>query len=290
MAISKTLLLSLMCVTLLLPLIWILYRRILRRKHDRKQKYKLLIIGAWGSGKSTFLGSYFYSTVCRGLHKKYPITINENSVRNVHSLVRNLFEKAVCGTDTFNDMSFRAGSMEVELFDLPGGYTTDVEYWANGVCEKLEDADGALFFISADDVVHNYPYFIATVPPFSLAIQKLRAPKEGQNARKDVPIYFLFTKGDLIRNERDENGQPYTVEKLWEMTGEGLRKCAQSGGSRLHRKGRFDKSFLVTSLGDWPDAETPPKQSDYSPINVVEPMEQMFTDMRASNSVLTRFS
>ena len=48
-------------------------------------------------------------------------------------------------------------------------------------------------------------------------------------------------------------------------------------------KGKYDKSFLTTSLGDWLDPSTPPKNEDYHPINVIEPMEQMYRDIRRSS-------
>ena len=249
------------------------------------KKYKLAIMGASGVGKTVFLGSYFYATVHRGMQKKYPVTLSEGAVKHEQALVGQLFKGSQVGTDKRIDMGFNVNNkMEVQLFDLPGGDTTDPERWANGVKEDLENADGVLFFISADDVLHNYADFSNSVAPFSHAIQKIRAPKEGQEARMDVPIYFVFTKGDLIRNEKDENGEPYTAEKLWKVAGEGLRNTTTSGNSWLYSKGKYDKSFLTTALGDWLDANTPPKQTDYRPINVVEPMEQMYHDMVESKN------
>ncbi|RKJ79366.1 MULTISPECIES: GTPase domain-containing protein [unclassified Pyramidobacter] len=278
-----------------------------------KRPYKLAIMGASGVGKTVFLGSYFYANE-RGMGKKYHIApLNEkltaapgqteppderelNSVQVVNELIDILFKGTQIGTHKRVDMSMTVGDrMKVRLFDLPGGFTVDSTRWEDQkIREDLEMADGVIFFIPAWDTLHNYAECRKTSTPFDTAIsQYIRNEKAGAKEKKaDIPIYFLFTKADKLQGADKD----VTAEQLLDLWS-GLKSASQTGSQRsFFKKGQFDKTFLVTSLGTWLDDRTPPKEEEYQPINVVESMESLFDDMararrlRDRNSLLKKAS
>lgn len=272
-----------------------------------KRPYKLAIMGASGVGKTVFLGSYFYANE-RGMGKKYHIApLNEklaaapgqtespdeqelNSVQVVNELINILFKGTQIGTHKRVDMSMTVGDrMKVRLFDLPGGFTVDSTRWEDQkIREDLETADGVIFFIPAWDTLHNYAECRKTSTPFDTAIsQYIRNEKAGAKEKKaDIPIYFLFTKADKLQGADKD----VTAEQLLDLWS-GLKSASQTGSQRsFFKKGQFDKTFLVTSLGTWLDDRTPPKEEEYQPINVVESMESLFDDMARARRLRDRNS
>lgn len=257
-----------------------------------KRPYKLAIMGASGVGKTVFLGSYFYANE-KGMGKKYhvaPLLEHSaaasdkaepelNSVQVVNELIGSLFKGSQIGTHKRLDMSMAVGDkMKVRLFDLPGGFTVDSTRWEDQkIKEDLETADGVIFFIPAWDTLHNYMECRKAGTPFSTAIsQFIRNEKEDAKERKaDIPIYFLFTKADMLQGgEKDITAEE--LLKHWK----GLKASSQTGSERIFfKKGQFDKSFKVTALGTWLDENTPPKEEEYQPVNVVESMESLFDAM-----------
>lgn len=272
-----------------------------------KRPYKLAIMGASGVGKTVFLGSYFYANE-RGMGKKYHIApLNEklaaapgqtelpdeqelNSIQVVNELINILFKGTQIGTHKRVDMSMTVGDrMKVRLFDLPGGFTVDSTRWEDQkIREDLETADGVIFFIPAWDTLHNYAECRKTSTPFDTAIsQYIRNEKAGAKEKKaDIPIYFLFTKADKLQGADKD----VTAEQLLDLWS-GLKSASQTGSQRsFFKKGQFDKTFLVTSLGTWLDDRTPPKEEEYQPINVVESMESLFDDMARARRLRDRNS
>jgi GTPase SAR1 family protein len=257
-----------------------------------KRPYKLAIMGASGVGKTVFLGSYFYANE-KGMGKKYHVAPllektaaasdkaeqELNSVQVVNELIGSLFKGSQIGTHKRLDMSMTVGDkMKVRLFDLPGGFTVDSTRWEDQkIKEDLETADGVIFFIPAWDTLHNYMECRKASTPFSTAIsQFIRNEKEDAKERKaDIPIYFLFTKADMLQGSEKD----ITAEELLEHW-KGLKASSQTGSERtFFKKGQFDKSFMVTSLGTWLDENTPPTEEKYRPVNVVESMESLFDAM-----------
>ena len=69
----------------------------------------------------------------------------------------------------------------------------------NKILPDLQRADGALFFISGEDLVKYPERVLKDNLVFAKAISKLREHKSGDlKGRLDVPIWFIFTKGDTI--------------------------------------------------------------------------------------------
>ena len=124
------------------------------------RKYKIAVMGESNVGKTVFFGSYFHqiTDLSKG---KYPVAIkSQSSDDKITEIITQLFDKkqVVAGTDVRVDFSFSVDSlgMDIELADLPGGFTTNRNYWDDEEVRKdLQNADGALFFISAYDVINN---------------------------------------------------------------------------------------------------------------------------------------
>lgn len=236
------------------------------------KKYKLALMGATAVGKTVFFASYFYQTTQLG-KGKYPVSIKHSaSVKEIGRIIRKLFDErtVVEGTSTRTDISFNVDTlgMEVEFYDVPGGHTQDMEQWVeHNILPDLQKANGVLFFISAEDVMLHQDRLLEDNMVFTTAISHLRKPVDGKNMRQDVPIWFLFTKGDTVPDA--------SIDELKSRVS-GLLKAAGDTG-------RFVDFWKVTSMGKWLNPSLPPK--DFQPENVIEPMEAMFEKMKKSMKI-----
>ncbi|GHT02310.1 hypothetical protein AGMMS50276_32150 [Synergistales bacterium] len=196
--------------------------------------YKIAIMGATGSGKTIFFGSYFYSVIGKA-QGEFPVSSsNPVSVRAITDIVTTLFEEHVplMGTSERTDISFnvQALDMRVTLHDIPGGYTQDAAQWAEQkITPDLESANAVLFFISGEDLVHNGVKCFRDNAAFTSAISE-HVRKKIKGSREDVPIWFIFTKGDLISDT--------SLEDLKELN-KGLHRQAEIGdpGSLFYKTG-----------------------------------------------------
>lgn len=237
------------------------------------KKYKLAVMGATGVGKTVFFASYFYQTTQLG-KGNHPVSIKHpGSVKEIGRIIRKLFEEHSIpeGTATRTDVSFDVDSlgMEVEFYDVPGGHTQDMEQWVDqNILPDLEQANGVLFFISSEDAVFHQDRLVNDNMVFTTAISHLRKALDGKG-RQDVPIWFLFTKGDIV------------PEKTLEELKESIPALLKAAG----KKGRFIRCWKVASMGKWISPSAPPKE--YEPENVVEPMEEMLETMKRSGGIFT---
>ena len=259
------------------------------------EKYKIAIMGATGVGKTVFLGSYFnmvFNVAVEGGQQRRPISVKQQkSVDRIAEIIATLFErrKAVQGTAERTDFSFCVDSlnMDVTLFDVPGGYTQDMDRWIETeIAPDLRTANGVLFFLSGEDLIHHPEKLLKDNMVFARAISLVRE-NQGRKweGRQDVPITFIFTKGDTIPDV-DVKTLQAKIAPLFQAACQD-REDAGLLLKRLFKKGLFQKGkhvqcFKTTALGKWPDPQTPPR--DYQPENVVEPMEKLYEAMRKTKT------
>ena len=254
------------------------------------EKYKIAIMGATGVGKTVFLGSYFnmvFNVAFEGGQQRRPISVKEQaSVDKIAEIIATLFEqhKPVLGTAERTDFSFCVDSldMDVTLFDVPGGDTQDMDRWIETkIAPDLKTANGVLFFLSGEDLIHHPEKLLKDNMVFARAISLVRE-NQGRKweGRQDVPITFIFTKGDTIPDV-DVKTLQAKIASLFQAACQD-REDAGLLLKRLFKKGLFQKGkhvqcFKTTAMGKWPDPQTPPL--DYEPKNVVEPMEKLYEAM-----------
>jgi len=174
-------------------------------------------------------------------------------------------------------MSFRVDQDRTVYFhDVPGGWTTSPDGWENEavrISEDLRQADGVIFFISIEDVLHierhNEQDFKA-MQSFSMALELLRKPKDGSTPRQDVPICVIFTKGDL---------SPESSIDILEGRYRAFLKNAQAGSAKMKwfKVGKNIKCWKSIAMGFWKMIDKPPIQDKHE--NVVEPMDWLIDRM-----------
>ena len=260
------------------------------------EKYRIAIMGATGVGRTVFLCSYFkmaFSAAVKGEPQRRPISVKSQNDGIVDKFITFLFERPKpvpwiitrrmdfsFYEDSLNtDFSFCVDSldMDITLFDVPRDYCyQDMDRWTETeIAPHLRTADGVLFFLSGEDIIHRPEKLLKDNMVFARAISFIRE-NQGRKweGRQDVPITFIFTKGDTIPD--------WDIDKLKEKisvlcdaadlnpdTGTLLRS--------LFVKGKNVAYFKTTAMGKWPDPVTPPR--DYQPKNVVEPMEGLYEAM-----------
>jgi hypothetical protein len=240
------------------------------------KQYKIAVMGATGSGKTVFFGSYFNSVINQGGGDFSVSPATPDSVKEISRITTTLFEEhlPVMGTAQRTDISFNVPSlgMQIILHDIPGGYTQDAHQWAEQkIIPDLESANGVLFFISGEDLIYHLKKCIEVNAAFTSAIDHLRI-KQKSTAREDVPVWFLFTKGDLIPN--------VALEDLQDAI-KGLRRAAEENRQDyVFKTGRNVRFYKVTSLGKWKDSQSLPEE--YQPENVVESMEELLKTVKGS--------
>ena len=250
------------------------------------KKYKIAVMGESNVGKTVFFGSYFHQATDLG-RAKYTVAIkNQDSDDKITEIITQLFDKrqVVAGTDVRVDFSFSVDAlgMDIELSDLPGGFTTNRNYWDDeSVRKDLQDADGALFFISAYDVMNNITEAQKVNRAFADAISEIRKAHEGDvKGRADVPIWFIFTKGDTVPDASIEDLASRVPSLVDAATSQQIK--GNWLARKIYRKGGYVRSFKTQAMGQWPDANTPPV--DFEPVNVVEPLEELFLAMIQTKS------
>lgn len=250
------------------------------------KKYKIAVMGATGVGKTVFFGSYFNLVTTLGKGSRPIMVKSQSSVNRIAELITQLFEKheVVQGTSERVDFSFSVDSlgMDVELFDIPGGFTQDMDAWVeNKILPDLQRADGALFFISGEDLVKYPERVLKDNLVFARAISKIREHKSGDlKGRSDVPIWFIFTKGDTIPDVsldtlKEKNSALFKAAEKSQDHGNWLEKTA-------YKKGKYVNAYKSQSVGKWESPQSVPR--NYQPDMVIEPMEDLFEAMVHSRS------
>lgn len=245
------------------------------------RKYKIAVMGESNVGKTVFFGSYFHQVtdLSRG---KYPVAIkSQASDDKITEIITQLFDKkqVVAGTDVRVDFSFSVDSlgMDIELADLPGGFTTNRNYWDDEEVRKdLQNADGAFFFISAYDVINNPSEALKVNRAFADAISEIRKHTKGDvKGRSDVPIWFIFTKGDTV----PEVPVDVLVSKVPSLLDAAKKQQIRGNwfARSIYKKGGYVRPYKSQSLGTWVNSTTLPE--NFEPVNVVEPVEEMFEAM-----------
>ena len=249
------------------------------------KKYKIAVMGESNVGKTVFFGSYFHQVT--DLSKgKYPVAIkSQSSDDKITEIITQLFDKkqVVAGTDVRVDFSFSVDSlgMDIELADLPGGFTTNRNYWDDEEVRKdLQNADGAFFFISAYDVINNPSEALKVNRAFADAISEIRKHTQGDvKGRSDVPIWFIFTKGDTVPEVPVE----VLASKVPSLLDAAKKQQIRGNwfARSIYKKGGYVRPYKSQSLGTWIDSTTLPE--NFEPVNVVEPVEEMFEAMLESH-------
>ena len=249
------------------------------------KKYKIAIMGETKVGKTVFLASYFYQAFSGRV--KYPVIIkNQKTDDEIRRIINRLFSehKKVEGTQERIDFSFSIDSlgMDIELFDLEGGFTSNRDNWdIHEVSDDLASADGLMLFISGYDVMNDHLGSIRISSFMTDAISRVREHKEGNiKGRSDVPIWCIFTKCDKIPDIPVE-----MLEEKMSSLLQAAKKEHKFGNmltEKVYKKGSYVKSYATQAMGKWQDDNTPPL--DYKPVNVVEPMEELFETMTTSRS------
>ena len=250
------------------------------------RKYKIAVMGESNVGKTVFFASYFHQVTDMNRCKYHVAIKSQDADDKITEIITQLFEKhqVAAGTDVRVDFSFSVDSLgiDVELMDLPGGFTTNRNYWDDeNIRNDLLNADGAISFISGYDIVNNPAEALKVNRAFSDAISEIRRHTKGDiKGRSDVPIWFIFTKGDTVSE--------VTTEDLCSRVPSLLEAAKQSRirGSwfarNVYRKGGYVRAYKTQAMGKWPDAKTPPIEFD--PVNVVEPIEEMLDAMISSKT------
>ena len=252
---------------------------------DKPDKtYTLAIMGATGAGKTVFLLSYFYSVMQLG-KGRHSIAINDTqAMRTLNSDINKLINEGIppIGTSQYNDMSFTiSGNMNVDLLDVPGG---DTQGLARKVADRLRTADGAIFFIDGEDLVHHPEKVLADNAAFGKAISMLRENTFRNIAgrvlgRKDVPVWFIITKCDAIPDISDDELQKHIAALLRSASD---NKSSGKWAEKFIRRGKRVRIFRAQSMGKWLSPTTPPSSADFSPVNVIEAMDSMIDEMQKS--------
>ena len=249
-----------------------------RGSHD----YKIAVMGATGVGKTIFLGSYFYLAAIDAT-AKYTIEPSSQEVaRRMKDLSTRLIKDKVIeiGTSERVNFSFSVGTldnMNVELYDIPGGHTTDMDGWAREkILPDLIRADGALFFISGADLINNPDQTWEDTMVYQKAISLLRQNiDKSYVGRADIPIYFIITKGDTIPN--------VSINDLEKRTKALIKRASASPEEAgfieksFFQKGKNVKIYKTEAMGKWPSSNVIPQ--DYQPVNVAEPMDDLLRAM-----------
>ncbi len=251
-----------------------------------KKKFKLAIMGATHVGKTVFLASYFHLVeLGKG---KYAISPKPVAVAEISRITKTLFEegRVVSGTVERKDLSFSVGrnlNIDVELHDIPGGFSTDAASWekeTTRIADDLSSADGALFFISAEDVYKGNGRTTEETNAFTASIDLLRQRnKNDGRQRADIPIFVIFTKCDAIPSDVTKEDLLERIVGLMRNIRDTRKGDSLFDSSFFFSKGRNVATYKSIAMGKWKDSETPPSSDSYEPENVLEPMEDMFERM-----------
>ena len=248
-----------------------------------KRNFRVALFGASGVGKTYFLASYFYAT--RHLSQgNYQINAVEGSQERISWVTERLFNpERIIGTSGRVQYTFDVPKkdMRITLFDVPGGTTTTVDYVPEETLDDIHNANAVMFFFPADVVLRNAGETMRQADVFINQLDRFDALNRWRKEKKDIPVYFIFTQGDKIKDEKVK------VKELMKK----IRGTADRAGydttwwkvpfKWFWRRGKYTRGYISQSLGQW-DGLKPPTKEQYEPENVIEPMEDLFDDLKSA--------
>ena len=261
------------------------------------EKYTIAVIGASGVGKTFFLASYFHSVFSNDTKEiRYRPTLAKGNDKIIEPLVEKIFEEheKVRGTEKAYNISYSIDSkkMFIDLDDVKGGDTTSPDdYDYNGMKQRLEKADALLIFISAQEVLNKEVDSINR--KFKKAIQIVRNYLQDKwMNRADIPIWFIFTKGDKVDEKITENELMNLMPVLLDAAREDKDSSAVGFYERLFKKGKNVNGYKVSAVGvKWDDIENIKVPENANQINIVKAMDDLYDAMynarHAHNKKLT---
>lgn len=210
------------------------------------KKYKIAVMGESNVDKTVFFGSYFHQATDLG-KAKYTVAIkSQDSDDKITEIITQLFEKrqVIERTDVRVDFSFSVDAlgMDIELLYLPGGFTTNRNYWDDeSVRKDLQDADGALFFISSYEALRNYAEAKGRVTEESSRLQQ-----EIRNVLDNSSLISLVTsKVNDIPNIARKN---FDARPDFLTLGENLTENFTELGENLRWPGRNEGYIFLTMI------------------------------------------
>lgn len=228
------------------------------------KKFKIILMGAPGAGKTVFLSSYFHLTA--NLGRGSSIRPNaEGASGEIERLVKGLLSGKVTGEEK--------AITELLGFTLDSP-AADVQFTGDpDALFPSSGAKGVVVLLPSDELDGDPEKVLRENRPNFEALSSFLADCRRREEKKEaIPVLFLFTKGD--KTPRATASQ--LMEKLKGLlTPEDPRTIALS--KFLEEEPDKTKCFKVTAVGSWPDDYTLP--IEYEPQNVLKPMEELYKTM-----------
>lgn len=239
-----------------------------------KQKYRIAVMGAYGVGKTTFLGSYFNLVINKG--EGVPVSLNTpEMVDQVARITGTLFKKQVPVTEKaiIENMAYSIETlgMEVEFVDVASSENFKT-------LPDLKSVNGILFFLSAEDLVKNPVKVKKDNEVFQEAIDYILQNSDSKwYDFQKFPLYCILTKCDAVPQLSEEELSMKTADFLNAAKGTLDLAGEEDAKPFLFEAGKNLRCFRTVSLGKWTDTKALPKK--YEPENVLESMEDLYSAM-----------
>lgn len=231
------------------------------------KRYKIAVMGAPSAGKTTFFASFYCLTQ---IGKNWDVHFKDPQTQE--RLVSDLISgKCAEKTRMRECMSFALKSLGLclDVDDIPGKYSQSMELWEeNAITRDLATAHAILFFISAEDVMFYQDRILEDNMVFASALSRLKEIRRKQGGRTAIPLFFIFTKGDLVPD--------ISLATLKERL-PGLLKIAGETGCSVH-------CWKVSSVPSFSFLNKPAKNDDSE--NATEVMEKV---LRATSHIYDSF-
>ena len=235
-----------------------------------KQKYRIAVMGAYGVGKTTFLGSYFNLVINKG--EGVPVSLNTpEMVDQVARITGTLFKKQVPVTEKamIENMAYSIETlgMDVEFVDVASSENFKT-------LPDLKSVNGILFFLSAEDLVKNPVKVKKDNEVFQEAIDYILQNSDSKwYDFQKFPLYCILTKCDAVPQVTEDELAVKTADFLNAAKGASDLASEEDVKPFLFEAGKNLRCFRTVSLGKWTDTKALPKK--YEPENVLEPMEDL---------------
>ena len=241
------------------------------------KKYKIALMGASGSGKTVFLGSYF--NLITNFGQGRPVSFNTPEAEDeAGRIIRTLFRQQIPVKEKArkNLLSYSVDSlgMDILFVEVPEGGSKKRRDWEDHkFLPELKSVDGVLFFIPADELMKNPERFLRENGTFLEALSFLFENTASRwTGGGKVPAVFLFTKGDTVP---DVSVEQLTDKMTAILVKEGQKFPALS--ACLSGDRQTVNAFKAIPIGVWPEPKKLPQK--YEPQNVIKPMEELYKMM-----------
>jgi len=239
-----------------------------------KQKYRIAVMGAYGVGKTTFLGSYFNLVINKG--EGVPVSLNTpEMVDQVARITGTLFKKKVPVTEkaVIENMAFSIETlgMDVEFVDVASSENFKT-------LPDLKSVNGVLFFLSAEDLVKNPAKVKKDNKVFQEAIEYILQNSDSKwYDFQQFPLYCILTKCDSVPELTEEDLARKAADFLNTAKNDSDLAGEEDVKPFHFEAGKNLRCFRTVALGKWTDTKALPKK--YEPENVLEPMEDLYAAM-----------